>query len=363
MSSDSDAPPPVRLTQYSHGGGCGCKLGPADLRAVVSRLPRAAHPDLLVGVETGDDAAAWRVAPDVAVLQTLDFFMPVVDDPYDFGRIAATNAISDIYAMGGTPTMALAIVGMPVKKLPPGVMAVILEGGAAACAAAGIHIVGGHSIDDEEPKFGLSVTGVVHPDRIWRNCTGREGDLLVLTKPIGVGTLASSVKNGRITPERYAQLIRVTTFLNRVPAEAAREVGVTAATDVTGFSLLGHTHEMAVGAGLAAELWLDRVPVIPGARESLSEGTVPGATGRNLAHYGADAVWDDGVTELDRTLLADPQTSGGLLFAVAPEHVDALVAALHDRGALAAAVVGRLQAREDGAPTLRVRLAAPTGPG
>lgn len=349
----------IRLTQYSHGGGCGCKLGPADLRAVVSRLPRASHPDLLVGVETGDDAAAWRVAPDVAVLQTLDFFMPVVDDPFDFGRIAATNAISDIYAMGGTPTMALAIVGLPVKKLPPEVMAVILEGGAKACESAGIAIVGGHSIDDEEPKFGLSVTGVVHPDKIWRNCTGRAGDLLVLTKPIGVGTLAGSVKSGKITPPRYEQLIRVTTFLNRAPAEAAREVGVTAATDVTGFSLLGHTHEMAVGAGLAAELWLDRVPVIPGARDSLAEGSVPGATGRNLAHYGADAVWDEAVTELDRKLLADPQTSGGLLFAVAPERVDALVAALQARGALAAAVVGKLSARGDGEPALRILAAAP----
>jgi selenide,water dikinase len=345
----------VRLTQYSHGGGCGCKLGPADLRAVVSRLPRAAHPDLLVGVETGDDAAAWRVAPDVAVLQTLDFFMPVVDDPFDFGRIAATNAISDIYAMGGTPTMALAIVGLPVKKLPPEVMAVILEGGARACADAGIAIVGGHSIDDEEPKFGLSVTGVVHPERIWRNCTGRAGDLLVLTKPIGVGTLASSVKGGKITPERYEALVRTTTFLNRVPAEAAREVGVTAATDVTGFSLLGHTHEMAVGAGLSAELWLSEVPVIPGARESLAEGTVPGATGRNLAHYGADTAWEEAISELDRKLLADPQTSGGLLFAVAPERVEALLGALQARGALAAAVVGQLRERAPGAPALHVR--------
>ncbi len=345
---------PVRLTTYSHGGGCGCKLGPADLRAVVSRLPRPVHPNLLVGIETGDDAAVWRVAPDVAVVQTLDFFMPVVDDPYDFGRIAATNAISDVYAMGGTPTLALAIVGFPVKTLPPEVMSVILEGGARACADAGISIVGGHSIDDTEPKFGLSVTGVVHPDRIWKNCTGRAGDFLVLTKPIGVGTLASSVKNGRITPERYAELVRVTTFLNRVPAEAAHAVGVTAATDVTGFSLLGHTHEMAVGAGLAAELWMDAVPVIPGARDSLGEGTIPGATGRNLAHYGADTAWDESLDALDRQLLADPQTSGGLLFAVEPSRVDALVAELRARGALAASVVGRLLARADGAPVIRV---------
>lgn len=349
---------PVRLTTFSHGGGCGCKLGPADLRAVVSRLPRPAHADLLVGIETGDDAAVWRVAPDVAVVQTLDFFMPVVDDPYDFGRIAATNAISDVYAMGATPTLALAIVGFPVKKLAPEVMAVILEGGARACADAGISIVGGHSIDDTEPKFGLSVTGVVHPDKIWRNCTGRAGDLLVLTKPIGVGTLASSVKNGRITPERYADLLRVTTFLNRVPAEAARAVGVTAATDVTGFSLLGHTHEMAVGAGLDAEVWMAAVPVIAGARESLAEGTMPGATLRNLAHYGADTVWDEGVSELDRQILADPQTSGGLLFAVDPSLVGALVAELQERGALAASIVGRLVEREAGAPRLRVRTAS-----
>ena len=343
----------IRLTQLSHGGGCGCKLGPADLRTVVSRLPRPSHPDLLVGIETGDDAAVWRVAPDVAVVQTLDFFMPVVDDPYDFGRIAATNAISDVYAMGGRPILALAIVGLPVKRLDPSVMATILEGGAKACTDAGIAIVGGHSIDDEEPKFGLSVTGTVHPDRILRNSTGRPGDVLVLTKPIGVGALASSVKKGTITAEGYDELIRVTTFLNRAPCEAALEVGVTAATDVTGFSLLGHAHEMAVGAGVGVELELSAVPVISQARAAIAAGTVPGATGRNLAHYGPDVAWDGAIAEEDRLLLADPQTSGGLLFAVAPDRVAALQAALAARGALAAAVVGRLTER--GARVVRVR--------
>jgi selenide,water dikinase len=345
--------PVLRLTSLSHGGGCGCKLGPSDLRAIVSRLPRPMHPDLLVGIETSDDAAVWRVAPDVAVVSTLDFFMPVVDDPFEFGRIAATNAISDVYAMGGTPIHALAIVGFPVGKLPNEVMARILEGGAEACKGAGIAIVGGHSIDDTEPKFGLSVTGVVHPDRIWRNSTAAAGDWLVLTKPLGVGCHASGVKKGVLTPDAYVALIRTTTFLNRAPAEAAHEVGVTAATDVTGFGLLGHAHEMAAGAGLTAELWIDALPELAAARELLGRGVIPGATRRTLEHYGADTRWEEGVTDLDRLLVADPQTSGGLLLAVDDAKRYELVAALQRRGALAAAVVGRFRAKDG--PSIVVR--------
>lgn len=341
----------ARLTSLSHGGGCGCKLGPSDLREVVAKLPRPAHADLLVGIETSDDAAVWRLSPELAVVSTLDFFMPVVDDPFTFGQIAATNAISDVYAMGGTPLSALAIVGFPVGKLGNDVMARILEGGAAACAGAGIAIVGGHSIDDTEPKFGLSVTGVVHPDRIWRNSTAQDGDWLVLTKPLGVGTHASAVKKGVLPADAYDDLVRTTTTLNRAAAEAGHAVGVRTATDVTGFGLLGHASEIALGSGLTATLVISALPVLPHARALLEAGVVPGATRRTLAHYAADFA--DDVTEIDRLLIADPQTSGGLLFAVADPAP--LVAALEARGALAAAVVGRLGPRGAAPVVVRAR--------
>jgi selenide, water dikinase len=267
--------------------------------------------------------------------------MPMVDDPRDYGRIAAANSISDVYAMGARPIMALAIVGMPIKKLPPEVMADVLAGGAEVCAEAGIGIVGGHSIDDEELKFGLSVTGVVHPDHLLRNDRGQPGDLLVLTKPIGVGAVAGLVKKGTISEAVYAELIRVTTTLNRAASEVAVAHGLRCATDVTGFGLLGHAREIALGSGCALELWLSEVPVMVGGREAIASGSVPGATGRNLSFHGKDVVWDE-VDEADRLLVADPQTSGGLLLAVAPEKLDAVVADLQARGSLAAAVVGRL---------------------
>lgn len=313
------------------------------------------HPDLLVGIETGDDAAAWRLTDELAVVQTLDFFMPVVDDPGDYGRIAAANSISDVYAMGARPIMALAIVGLPMKKVAPEVMSRVMEGGAEVCAKAGISIVGGHSIDDEEMKFGLSVTGVVHPDRILRNSGGQEGDLLVLTKPIGSGTLASAVKKQVIAPEHYRALVDTASFLNRAPSEAAVEVGVHAATDVTGFGILGHLHNMAAGACLSAELWLSEIPVLPGAREGIAAGIVPGATGRNLGHFGDNVDWDPALSDLDRKLVADPQTSGGLLLAVPPARLGPLHDALARRGALCAAVVGALVA--PGERVLRVRAA------
>ena len=300
-------------------------------------------PALLVGIETGDDAAVYRITPELAMVQTLDFFMPVVDDPYDYGRIAAANSISDVYAMGGRPILALAIVGLPVKKLSPDVMSRVLEGGAAVCKEAGISIVGGHSIDDEEPKFGLVVSGLVHPDRLLRNSTAKVGDWLVLTKPLGSGTLAHAVKKDRIAEAAYAELVRVATFLNRAPSEAAMEVGVNACTDVTGFALLGHVHGMAAGAGLTAELWVDRLPVMVGARESIADGMTPGAVGRNLGFF--DASWAPEVTDADKKLVADPQTSGGLLLAVDDARLPRLLAALAAKGALCAAVVGRMVER------------------
>lgn len=285
-----------------------------------------------------------RVSDDIAIIQTLDFFMPIVDDPYDFGRIAAANSLSDVYAMGGTALSALAILGLPLAKLGAEVGARILEGGAAVCTEAGIQIVGGHSIDDAEPKFGLSVTGTVHPERVWRNSTGRAGDKLVLTKPIGSGTVTTAIKKGAVSDAVAANAISVMATLNRSASMAAAEVGISAATDVTGFSLLGHAVEMADGAQLGLTLYMGAVPVLEGALETLAAGIAPGATRRNLDHFGARVTWAPAITEIDRLLLGDPQTSGGLLFAVAPERVDALVNALEVAGSLASAVVGELTA-------------------
>jgi selenide,water dikinase len=298
----------------------------------------------LVGLETGDDGAVVRLSDEIAVIQTLDFFMPIVDDPYDFGRIAAANSLSDVYAMGGIPVSALAILGLPLAKLGTEVGARILEGGAAVGVEAGIQIVGGHSIDDAEPKFGLSVTGVVHPDRIWRNSTGQAGDFLVLTKPLGSGTVTTGIKRGLVSDQVAAAAIQTMATLNKAAAEGATPVGIHAATDVTGFALLGHAKEMADGAGLGLELDVAALPVMEGAWDTLELGVVPGATQRNLDYFGTSAEWGSGVTMVQKQLVGDPQTSGGLLFAVEAAKVDALVAALIDAGALSAAVVGRLTA-------------------
>lgn len=301
-----------------------------------------ADPNILVGLETGDDGAVVRLSDEIAIIQTLDFFMPIVDDPFDFGRIAAANSLSDVYAMGGLPTSALAILGLPLSKLGPEVGARILEGGAAVCEEAGIQIVGGHSIDDAEPKFGLSVTGVVHPDKVWRNSTGRAGDQLVLTKPIGSGTVTTAIKKGVVSDEVARGAVETMATLNHCAAEAAKSIGITAATDVTGFSLLGHAIEMAEGAGLGLELDISALPVLEGAWDTLAQGIAPGATRRNLAHFAERITWAGHVTEDEQKLLGDPQTSGGLLFAVAPQKTAALVDALERAGVPAAAVVGQL---------------------
>ncbi len=295
-----------------------------------------------------------RLTDEVAIIQTVDFFMPVVDDPADFGRIAAANALSDVYAMGGQPVCALAVLGLPIKKLPPPVGAAIMAGAGEVCQEAGVQIVGGHSIDDTEPKFGLCVTGRVHPDELWRNSTGRAGDQLILTKPLGNGTLTTAIKQGALDTDQAQMVIGVMTHLNAAAAAAAREVGVEAVTDVTGFALLGHSREMATGAGLGLELHVDALPEIPGARQTLEAGIAPGAIGRNLDHFGSGVDWASDVTEIDKKLLADPQTSGGLLIAVAPEKVEALQAALTSHGALSSAVVGELKA-EPGVRVQRTR--------
>jgi len=332
---------PIRLTQFSHGGGCGCKLGPGDLKQIVTGVPRWIDPKLLVGLETSDDAAVIELTPDLAIIHTTDFFMPIVDDPFDFGRIAAANALSDVYAMGGEPLSALALLGFPRDRMPLEAAAEIVRGGGEMCREAGIQITGGHSIDDAEPKFGLAVLGTVHPRQIWKNSNARPGDVLVLTKPIGIGALSSALKKGEISDEHTANLVRTMTFLNRAPARAGRRIGVQACTDVTGFSLIGHLLGMARGAGIGAEIWFDRVPVLPGARETIAKGITPGGTRRNLEHYTPEITWDGSFSDADKKLLADPQTSGGLLFAVAPDRERALVEALQQEAALAHAVVGR----------------------
>jgi selenide,water dikinase len=333
----------IRLTQYSHGGGCGCKISPAILSRILSAVPQAAlFPDLLVGLESSDDAAVYRLNATQAVIATTDFFMPIVDDAYDFGRIAATNALSDIYAMGGQPIFALAVVGMPIDKLPVETIQQILAGGAAVCQAAGIPIAGGHSIDSPEPIYGLVAIGLVHPEQVKRNNTAKAGDVLILSKPIGVGVLSAALKKAELSAAGYAQMIAITTALNRTGSALASLPGVHAMTDVTGFALLGHLLEICRGSQLQAEIEFTRVPVIDIALQLAKDGVATGAAARNWDSYVADVVLGSDIVEWQRKLLCDPQTSGGLLVSCAPETVDAVLAAFNADGFNRAAVIGSL---------------------
>ncbi len=339
----------TRLTALSHGGGCGCKLSPAMLRELLAGVPAAAHfPDLLVGTETGDDAAVFRIAPDQAVVSTTDFFMPIVDDAYDFGRIAAANALSDVYAMGGRPIMALAILGMPLGKIAPETVSAILAGGAAICAEAGIPVGGGHSIDAPEPIYGLAVTGLVHPDRIMRNSGAKAGDALILTKPLGVGILSAALKGGALDAAAhaaaYAALVASATLLNKVGADLAEIDGVHAITDVTGFGLLGHGLEMCRGSELSARISFDALPFLDGVAEMARGGTRTGASGRNWASYGEEADLGAGLAEWQRDLLTDPQTSGGLLVAVSQKSAQEALDCIAKAGFGSAAVIGEMTA-------------------
>lgn len=345
-------PEPVRLTSLAHGGGCGCKIAPAALREILAQMPAAqAFPNLMVGTETSDDAAVWRLNDQQALVATTDFFMPVVDDPFDFGRIAATNALSDVYAMGATPIFALAIVGMPIDKLPPATIGAILAGGAAVCAAAGVPVAGGHSIDSVEPIYGLVALGLVHPDRVLTNRTARAGDALILTKALGVGVLSAAFKQQKISPGGYAALIATTTQLNTVGAALAGRPGVHAVTDVTGFGLLGHTLELCRGAGLTAEIGADAPAVLEGVQALAEAGVRTGAATRNWASYGASVHLSDGLAPWRKDLLCDPQTSGGLLIAVDAGEAAALLAFLEEAGFPASRIVGRLR---DGPAEVRV---------
>ena len=336
--SPSSAP---RLTSLSHGGGCGCKIAPGVLGEILRRTGGLAiPPQLLVGIETADDAAVYRLNDEQALVATTDFFMPIVDDPFDFGRIAATNAISDVYAMGGTPIMALALVGMPINVLPLETIGRILEGGESVCAQAGIPIAGGHSIDSVEPIYGLVVLGLVHPQRVKRNADARPGDVLVLGKPLGVGILSAALKKGMLDAEGYRRMIDSTTRLNTPGTELATMEGVHAMTDVTGFGLAGHSLEMARGAKAAVTIEWTKVPLLPGVRELAAQGTSTGASARNWAGYGADVALPAGFDDADKALLTDPQTSGGLLVSCAAHAVPDVLAVFRRQGFDAAAAIG-----------------------
>ncbi|MCO5098982.1 MAG: selenide, water dikinase SelD [Rhodocyclaceae bacterium] len=342
----------IKLTQFSHGGGCGCKIAPAVLTELLAGTPLRTLPkELIVGTESSDDAAVYQLNDEQALVATTDFFTPIVDDPYDFGRIAATNAISDIYAMGARPIMALAVVGMPLDKLPLEVIRGILAGGESVCAEAGIPIAGGHSIDVLEPIYGLVAMGLVHPQRVKRNSEARVGDVLILGKPLGVGILSAALKKGLLTPEGYATMIRHTTKLNTPGTRLSEMDGVHALTDVTGFGLAGHLLEICRGSKLAAKVRFADLPLIPEAVGFVKEGISTGASTRNWGGYGADVALPDGGEEWQQKLLTDPQTSGGLLVACAPGAVQEVLAELHGAGFAEASAFGSLEA---GAPRLTV---------
>ena len=348
-----NAPEKIRLTEFSHGGGCGCKIAPAVLSDILSAsgmkgvLPK----DLMVGTETSDDAAVYRLNDTQALVATTDFFTPIVDDPHDFGRIAATNAISDIYAMGGKPILALALVGMPLEKLPVSVIRAILQGGESVCAEAGIPIAGGHSIDTLEPIYGLVALGLVHPDKVKRNSSAKPNDSLILGKPLGVGILSAALKKGKLSEAGYREMVKWTTKLN-TPGQALADMEkVHALTDVTGFGLAGHLLEICRGSKLGAEVHFDALPVIPEALEWVKEGVATGASDRNWKGYGEDVRSEVEFPDWKRKLLSDPQTSGGLLVACAPGADKKVLAEFEKRGFPEARVIGGLKS---GTPTLQV---------
>jgi selenide, water dikinase len=344
--------PMVRLTSLAHGGGCGCKLAPAVLQKLLADQPLAApYRQLLVGTDVPDDAAVWQLDDGTCVIATTDFFMPVVDDPYDFGRIAATNAISDVYAMGGKPIMALAILGIPVDKIAPDTVRDILKGGAAVCASAGIPIAGGHSIDSPEPIYGLAVIGICKTEEVRRKADAKPGDAIILTKPLGVGIYSAAIKKGVLPPAGYTEMIATTTLLNRVGADLAKDAAVHALTDVTGFALLGHGLEMARCSGLTLVIHAGDLPLLSEAASLSQQGLVTGASIRNWASYGHDVMLPGSLPDWQRHLLTDPQTSGGLLVSCAPDHAARVLQTIIAAGYPAARVIGHAEA---GPPRIRV---------
>ena len=344
-----------RLTSLAHGGGCGCKIAPGVLRDILGGMSGfPLPPQLLVGIDTADDAAVYQLNEHQALIATTDFFMPIVDDPFDFGRIAATNAISDVYAMGGTPIFALALVGMPVNVLSTEVIGRILAGGQSVCQDAGIPIAGGHSIDSVEPIYGLVVLGLAHPSRIKRNASAQAGDVLVLGKPLGVGILSAALKKEALSAEGYTQMIATTTRLNTAGPDLAALAGVHALTDVTGFGLAGHALEMARGARLDVQIDWSSVPLLEGVQALAQQGFITGASGRNWAGYGDEVVLPEGFSQVDQAMLSDPQTSGGLLVSCAPNALEVVMAVFAQHGFAHASVVGSVAQKKGDKPVLRV---------
>ncbi|MBI5371095.1 MAG: selenide, water dikinase SelD [Sphingobacteriales bacterium] len=325
---------PIRLTQFSHGAGCGCKIAPKVLDEILKTS--VSFPDndkLLVGNHSRDDAAVYDLGNGTAIISTTDFFMPIVDDPYEFGRVAAANSISDIYAMGGKPLMAIAVLGWPVNKIPAEVAQKVVEGGRSICAEAGIPLAGGHSIDSPEPIFGLAVTGIVPIEHLKQNNTAREGDLLFLTKPLGVGILSTAQKRGLLKEDLLGVIVKQMTTLNKTGEELGKIKGVHAMTDVTGFGLLGHLIELAGGSGLSAEIWYDQIPAIPGVKDYIAQGVFPDGTTRNWSSYGENVKFEKGTPVAEAfKLLPDPQTNGGLLIAVAEEAKNEIIALFAKNG-------------------------------
>ncbi|WP_099156616.1 selenide, water dikinase SelD [Virgibacillus ndiopensis] len=324
---------PIKLTSLSSKGGCGCKIGPADLsQALRSLPPTVTNPNLLVGLDTSDDAGVYKINDNLALVQTVDFFTPIVDDPYYFGQVAAANAISDVYAMGGKPITALNIVAFPISTLDKSILAEILRGAGDKLNEAGVALVGGHSIDDKEPKFGLAVTGIIHPDQIRTNTGAKPGDKLILTKPIGVGILTTSIKKDLLSDDEITRVTNVMTTLNKTAAETMDAYNVHACTDVTGFGLLGHASEMAKGSDVEINIAYNQVPILPRVKELAEAGSVPGGTKNNYAHVKDIVSYPDTMDQIDRWILCDAVTSGGLLIAIGNAEADSLVTDLQANG-------------------------------
>jgi selenophosphate synthase (EC 2.7.9.3) len=330
----------IKLTSLTTKGGCGCKIGPGDLEAVLRLLPPVKRdPNLLIGLETSDDAGVYQLTDDLALVQTVDFFTPIVNDPYDYGQIAATNALSDIYAMGAKPLTALNIVAFPISKLDKSILSEILRGAQDKLDEAGVALVGGHSIDDQEPKFGLAVTGIIHPDQVKANAGAKPGDRLILTKPIGVGILTTAIKRDLLKEEQIRRVTQVMTTLNKRASELMLQYEVHACTDVTGFGLMGHSAEMAAAGNVGLRIQKSAVPILEGVRELAEQGVVPGGSKNNYAHVQNKVFFPESMDEVDRLILCDAVTSGGLLISVAEKDAESLLADLRKEG-LEASVIG-----------------------
>ena len=345
----------IRLTKLAKRAGCAAKHPPGYLFPLLKSLPPVTDPNVLVGSATADDAAVYRLTDEIALVLTTDFFTPIVDDPYDFGAVAAANALSDVYAMGGKPLTALNLVGFPDTEIDGSVLAEILRGGAEKAREAGIDLVGGHTIKTDEPIYGLAVTGTVHPQRIISNAGGKPGDVLVLTKPLGVGIISTAAKNDQDPRGAITEAIRLMATLNRAAAEAMISVGVNAATDITGFGLLGHLRNIAMGSGCSATVWIDGLPVIPAAWEYVRAGVAPGGTHANWRFLGEWTAYEEGVDKPSQLVVCDAQTSGGMLIALPEAKVERLLTELRDRGTPCAAVVGRLEAGPAGRMTVKAK--------